>query len=173
MLYVPSIEMVKLDIQVLPSSETIWLATPEEASVPMTDTVAGETCQPFAPSAGGTWKAAVGGVVSSLTVLVVLAVLPALSLAVTWTVVTPSVEMVRDGFQVLPSRETAWLARPEVASEELAITVTGETYQPFEPLGDVGFRDVFDMGGVRSTVTVTGAAVVVLPATSVARKMIE
>ena len=147
-LYVPSIEMVKLDIQVLPSNETIWLATPEVASVPTTEMVTGETYQPFAPSAAGTWKAAVGGVVSSLTVLVVLAVLPALSFAVTWSVVTPSVEMVREGFQVLPSREIAWLARPEVASEELAVTVTGETYQPFEPLGEAGFMDASGTGGV-------------------------
>ena len=82
-LKVPSIEMVKLDIQVLPSSETIWLETPDVASVPTTEMVTGETYQPFAPSAAVTWKAAVGAVVSSLIILVVLAVLPALSLAVT------------------------------------------------------------------------------------------
>jgi hypothetical protein len=55
----------------------------------------------------------------------------------------------------------------------LAVTVTGETYQPFEPLGEVGFREASGTGGVRSTVTVTGAAGVELPATSVARKTIE
>ena len=38
------------------------------------------------PSAGGAWKLAVGGVMSSLIVLVVLAVFPALSWACTWTV---------------------------------------------------------------------------------------
>ena len=47
----------------------------------MTVTVTEETYQPFAPSAAGCWKDTVGGVLSSLNVLVVLAVLPALSWA--------------------------------------------------------------------------------------------
>ena len=73
---------------------------------------------------------------------------------------------------MLPFKETPWLVRPEVASEEFAVTVTGEVYQPFAPLGEAGDREAFATGGVRSTVTVTGAAVVVFPALSVARKTI-
>ena len=73
----PSVERVRLDAQLLPSSETCWLPTPEAASVPVTVTVTEETYQPFAPSAAGCWKDTLGGVLSSLNVLVVLAVLPA------------------------------------------------------------------------------------------------
>jgi len=111
--------------------------------------------------------------VSSLTVLVLLAVLPALSLAVIWIVVTPSVEMVWRVSRCCRSRETAWLARPEVASEELAVTVTGATYQPFEPFGRSGIQRCIRYGRGAIHCDSHGAAVVVLPAMSVARKPIE
>ena len=89
--------------------------------------------------------------------------------ACTWSVYVPSVEIDTEGFQVEPSRETAWLAMPEVASEEFAVAVTGEIYQPLAPLGAAGDRDTPGMGGVRSTWMVMGARVVVLPALSVTR----
>jgi hypothetical protein len=69
---------------------------------------------------------AVGGVVSKRIVFVELAVLPALSWACTWTVYVPSIETVTDGVQVVPSRETPWLARPELPSDELAVMATAE-----------------------------------------------
>ena len=57
---------------------------------------------------------------------------------------------------MLPSRETPWLVRPEVASEEFAVTVTGEVYQPFAPLGEAGDRDASATGGVWSMEMVWG-----------------
>jgi hypothetical protein len=87
-------------------------------------------------------------------------------------VVVPSVETVTDGVQVVPSRETPWLASPEVASDDLAVRVTGETYQPFAPSGDDGDREASGMGAVRSIETVMGTDVAVFPALSVVRKTI-
>jgi hypothetical protein len=77
-----------------------------------------------------------------------------------------------DGVQVVPSRETPWLARAEVASDELAVRVTGETYQSFAPSGDDGDRDASGLGAVRSIETVIGTDVAVFPALSLVRKTI-
>jgi hypothetical protein len=73
---------------------------------------------------------------------------------------------------MVPSRETPWLASPEVASDELAVRVTGETYQPFEPSGDDGDWDASGLGVVRSIETVMGTDMAVFPALSVVRKTI-
>ena len=59
---------------------------PDVASESVAVTTAGETYQLFDPSGAAGLTDKLGGVVSSLTDFVVLAVLPALSWACTWTV---------------------------------------------------------------------------------------
>lgn len=55
------------------------VANPEVASEPEPVSITGEICQPFDPLAGGTDTDRPGGFVSSLTVLLILVTLPALS----------------------------------------------------------------------------------------------
>lgn len=155
----------------MPFRDTSSLPTPEVPSVPVTPITTGdEAYQLLVPSGDGAVKLAVGAVESKRMFLVVVAVFPALSTARTCTTNSPSEEIVREGVQVVPSRETPWLDRPEVASDEFAVTVTGEIYHPFAPSGDA--RDASGMGAVRSTKMVTGAAVVVIPALLLVRKTI-
>jgi len=117
---VPSAERVTEGVQLFPSRETNWLETPEVASVPWAVTVTGAIYQPFFPSAGGNIRLAEGAVLSRRTVFVAEAVFPAISWACTWTVNVPSEEIPTKDTQELPFRETPWLARPEVPSEQAA-----------------------------------------------------
>jgi hypothetical protein len=87
-----------------------------------------------------------------------------LSCASTRTVYVPSFEIETEGVQDNPSRETPWLARPEMASDEFAVMVTGETYQPFNPSG--AGRLASATGGVISTWTIRGEVEAWFPAWS-------
>ena len=94
---------------------------------------AGETYQLFDPSGAAGLTERVGGVVSRRIVPLVVAVFPALSVAVAVRLYTPSVEAVKE--EPLPLMPT--LATPDVASVAEAEAVTGPVlFQPFEPFGE-------------------------------------
>ena len=118
---------------------------------------AGSVTIPRASGAGATAAVMAGGVLSILTVAVVLAVLPARSAAVPEAVcVAPSVAKEAGALQ---------LATPESASEHAKLTVRFVLFQP--KLLAAGVRLAVMAGGVLSTLTfVLGVAV--FPATSVA-----
>jgi hypothetical protein len=119
---------------------------PEVASEAVAVRTAGEIYQLFAPSGAAGLTDRLGGVVSRRRVPLVVAVFPALSVALAVRVYTPSVEAVKE--EPLPLMPT--LATPELASVAEAEAVTGpDLFQPFEPFGD-GIARVRD-GATEST----------------------
>jgi hypothetical protein len=141
-------------------------AKPEVASVPEAVRVTGEIYQPFDPLTGGTDMERLGGVVSRLIVLEMVARFPAASLAWNSIPCTPSgILTVASAVHVPPSRRERMAAKPEVASEPEAVRATGDLYQPFDP--STGGTDMERFGGIVSRLIVF-AMVVLFPAASLA-----
>ena len=106
---------------------------PDVASEAVAVRTAGEIYQLFDPSGADGLTERVGGVVSRRIVPLVVAVFPALSVAVAVRLYTPSVEAVKEE----PPLLMPTLATPDVASVAEAEAVTGpDLFQPFEPFGE-------------------------------------
>jgi hypothetical protein len=105
-----------------------------------------ETNHPFLPVEPFMFTLMDGLVVSTDIVVDELAVLPALSAALTETWCTPSFNVADDCHAPL-STDTNAPAKPEVESEPVGVIVTWDLYQPFDPFEPLMSKPTFGESG--------------------------